>query len=77
MKTKKNIKIITDIAPEEEKLFRKQYLNLADLREEIDKEEDVKLDKRSKEYKTWKENINFLINLYNTRCGYKYYTPIK
>ena len=74
---KKNIKIITDIAPEEESIFRKQYINAADLQEEINKQEDIKHDKRSKEYKLWKENINFLINMYNKRVGYKYYNPIK
>jgi hypothetical protein len=61
-------------------LFKKQYINLAELHEEIEKlfEEGEKLDKRKKkDYQAWKEKINFLIDLYNARSSFKTYNKIK
>jgi hypothetical protein len=70
------------LTPDEDdlNLFKKQYINLAELHEEIEKlfEEGEKLDKRKKkDYQAWKEKINFLIDLYNARSSFKTYNKIK
>jgi uncharacterized protein YpuA (DUF1002 family) len=71
-------KIILDIDDSDLNLFKKQYLNLADIKEEIEKLEDQleKTDKRTKEYKLVKDKINFLIGMYNTKAGWKVYKPM-
>lgn len=71
-------KLILDIDDSDLNLFKKQYLNLADIKEEIEKlEEDMeKLDKRKKDYRLTKDKINFLIGMYNTKAGWKVYKPI-
>ena len=68
-------RIILDIDDNDLNLFKKQYLNLADIKEEIEKlEEDMeKLDKRKKEYRIVKDKVNFLIDMYNTKAGWKVY----
>jgi|APFre7841882793_1041355.scaffolds.fasta_scaffold08227_4 hypothetical protein len=71
-------KLILDIEDNDLNLFQKQYLNLADIKEEIERlefEED-KLDKRKKEYKLWKEKMNFLIDMYNIKVGWKAYKKL-
>jgi len=73
-------KLILTVDDEDLNLFKKQYLNLVDLYEEIEKlfEEGKKIDKRKKKaYKEWKEKINFLIDLYNTKSTYKTYNKVK
>lgn len=70
------------LTPDEDdlNLFKKQYINLAELHEEIEKlfEEGEKLDKRKKkDYQAWKEKINFLIDLYNARSSFKTYNKVK
>lgn len=72
-------KIILDIEENDLNLFKKQYLNLADIKEEIENLEDQmeKLDKRKKEYKLAKDKINFLIDMYNIKAGWKVFKPIK
>jgi hypothetical protein len=73
-------KLILTVDDNELNLFKKQYLNLVDLYEEIEKlfEEGEKIDKRKKKaYKEWKEKINFLIDMYNTRSTYKTYNKVK
>jgi hypothetical protein len=72
-------KLILDIEDSDLNLFKKQYLNLVELHEEIEKlfEEGEKLNKRRKEYKEWKEKINFLIDMYNTRAKFKTYNRVK
>lgn len=73
-------KIILDIDENELNLFKKQYLNLVDLHDEIEKlfEEGKKIDKRKKKmYNEWKEKINFLIDMYNTRSKFKTYNRVK
>lgn len=73
-------KLILDIDENELNLFKKQYLNLVDLHDEIEKlfEEGKKIDKRKKKlYKDWKEKINFLIDMYNTRSKFKTYNRVK
>lgn len=76
----KNTKLILDIDEDEMKLFNKQYLSLPELHEEIEKqfEEGKKIDKRKKKaYKDWKDNINFLINMYNAKSKFKTYNLVK
>ena len=70
------------ITPDEDdlNLFKKQYINLAELHEEIEKlfEEGENLDKRKKKvYQAWKEKINFLIDMYNARATFKTYNKVK
>lgn len=76
---KKNTNIILDIEENELNLFNKQYLSLPELHEEIEKlfEEGDKIDKRKKKvYNEWKEKINFLIDMYNTRSKFKTYNRV-
>jgi hypothetical protein len=70
--------LILSLEDDEMSLFKKQYVSLGELQEEIDKleEEGEKLDKRKKEYKAWKDKINFLIDVYNAKSKYKTYNKI-
>lgn len=73
-------KLITSVDEDELNLFKKQYVNLVDLNDEIEKlfEEGEKIDKRKKkELKEWKEKINFLIDMYNARSKFKTYNKVK
>jgi hypothetical protein len=73
-------KLILSIDEEELNLFKKQYVNLIDLHDEIEKlfEDGEKLDKRKKKaYQEWKEKINFLIEMYNSRSKFKTYNKVK
>lgn len=73
-------KLILDIDENELNLFKKQYLSVVDLHDEIEKlfEEGEKMDKRKKKlYKDWKDKINFLIDMYNTRSKFKTYNRVK
>lgn len=73
-------KLITSVDEDELNLFKKQYVNLIDLNDEIEKlfEEGEKIDKRKKkELKEWKEKINFLIDMYNARSKFKTYNKVK
>lgn len=73
-------KLILSIDDEELDLFKKQYVNLVELHDEIEKlfEEGEKLDKRKKkQYKEWKDKINFLIDMYNARSKFKTYNKVK
>jgi hypothetical protein len=72
-------KIILDIEEDELNLFNKQYLSLPELHEEIEAlfEEGEKLDKRKKkQVSEWKEKINFLIDMYNTKSKFKTYNKV-
>jgi hypothetical protein len=72
------MQIITTVNEADMKLFKKQYVNLSDVREEIKRLDSIApTNKRTKEYKEWKKDINFLIDMYNTRVGYEYYEKIK
>lgn len=76
----KKSKIILDINEDELNLFNKQYLSLAELHDEIEKQFDLgeKMDKRKrKEYIKWRENINFLIDMYNAKGKFKSYNRVK
>ena len=73
-------KLILTVDDDELNLFKKQYVNLVDLHEEIEKlfEDGKKIDKRKKKvYSEWKEKINFLIDMYNARSSFKTYNKIK
>jgi hypothetical protein len=73
-------KLILTIDEEDLNIFKKQYINLVDLHDEIEKlfEEGKKLDKRKKKvYADWKEKINFLITMYNARATFKTYNKVK
>jgi hypothetical protein len=73
-------KLILQLDDDEMNIFKKQYVNLVDLHDEIEKlfEEGEKLDKRKKKaYAEWKEKINFLIDVYNTRATFKTYNKVK
>jgi len=71
--------LILSLKDDEMSLFNKQYLSLGELQEKIDQleEEGEKLDKRKKEYKEWKDRINFLIDMYNAKSKYKTYNKVK
>jgi hypothetical protein len=72
-------KLILTVDDDEMSLFKKQYVSLGELQEEIGnlEEEGEKIDKRTKEYKAWKEKINFLIDVYNAKSKYKIYNKVK
>lgn len=73
-------KLILTLDDDDLNIFKKQYINLVDLHEEIEKlfEEGKKLDKRKKKaVKEWKEKINFLIDMYNARSSFKTYNKVK
>ena len=79
MQQKKN-SIILDIDEDELNLFNKQYLSLPELYEEIEAlfEEGEKMDKRKKKQVIeWKEKINFLIDMYNTKSKFKTHNKVK
>ena len=72
-------KLILDIEEDDLNLFQKQYISLVDLHEEIEKlfDEEKKIDKRKKKvYNDWKEKINFLIDMYNSRSKFKTYNKV-
>ena len=73
-------KLILTVDDDDLNIFKKQYINLVDLHEEIEKlfDEGEKLDKRKKKaYSLWKEKINFLIDMYNTRATFKTFNKVK
>lgn len=73
-------KLILSVDEDDLNLFKKQYINLVDLHDEIEKlfEEGKKLDKRKKKaHQEWKDKINFLIDMYNTRSAFKTYNKVK
>lgn len=61
------------IIPDEDdtSFFGKEYLNLGEVNNEIEKLESSIPDKRTKEYETWKTKINFLIDIYNKLAHFK------
>jgi hypothetical protein len=73
-------KLILTVDDDELNIFKKQYINLVDLHDEIEKlfEEGKKIDKcKKKTYVDWKEKINFLITMYNARATFKTYDKVK
>jgi hypothetical protein len=73
-------KIILSLEDENTSLFSKQYLSLPELCEEIEERlEKLKtMDKRKKkEVKQAKEDVNFLIKMYNAKAKFKTYNLVK
>jgi len=73
-------KIILDIEDSEISLFKKQYLSLLELCDEIEAmlEEINLMDKRKKkELKKAKQDVNFLIDMYNAKAKFKTYNRVK
>jgi hypothetical protein len=71
-------KLILSVDDDELNLFKRQYLSLPDLCDEIEKMLEQKVDKRKKKvYAKWKEDVNFLIDMYNSRAKFKTYNRVK
>jgi hypothetical protein len=73
-------KLILTLEDENTSLFSKQYLSLPELCDEIEQRlEDLqKIDKRRrKELKQAKEDVNFLIDMYNAKAKFKSYNRVK
>jgi hypothetical protein len=71
-------KLILSVDNDELNLFKRQYLSLPELSDEIEKMLEQKVDKRKKKvYAKWKEDINFLIDMYNSRAKFKTYNRVK
>jgi hypothetical protein len=73
-------KIILSLEDENTSLFSKQYLSLPELCDEIEQRlEDLqKMDRRKrKELKQAKEDVNFLIDIYNAKAKFKTYNRVK
>jgi F0F1-type ATP synthase membrane subunit b/b' len=73
-------KLILTLEDENTNLFSKQYLSLPELCDEIEQRlEDLqKIDKRRrKELKQAKEDVNFLIDMYNAKAKFKTYNRVK
>jgi len=73
-------KLILSLDDENTSLFSKQYLSLPELCDEIESrlEEINTMDKRKrKEVKKAKEDVNFLIDMYNAKAKFKTYNRVK
>ncbi len=73
-------KLILSLEDENTSLFSKQYLSLPELCEEIEErmEKLKKMDKRKKkELNQAKEDVNFLIAMYNAKAKFKTYDIVK
>jgi len=66
-------KKFTLIEPDNDDLefFSKEYINIGEVHNEIEKLEDKMPDKRTKEYQQWKVKVNFLIDIYNKLGSFK------
>ena len=73
-------KLILSLEDENTNLFSKQYLSLPELCDEIEArlEEINMMDKRKKkDLKQAKEDVNFLIDMYNAKAKFKTYNRVK
>lgn len=71
-------KLILDVDDNDMNLFKRQYLSLPDLHEEIENLLENRPDGRKrKEVKEWKERVNFLIDMYNAKAKFKSYNRVK
>jgi hypothetical protein len=73
-------KLILSLEDENTSLFSKQYLSLPELCDEIEQRlEDLqKMDRRKrKELKQAKQDVNFLIDMYNAKAKFKTYNRVK
>ncbi|MEI6186894.1 MAG: hypothetical protein WCP46_00130 [Alphaproteobacteria bacterium] len=75
---KKKSSIILEVGEDEINLYKKQYINAADIRDELEKLYEEKPDGRKKvALQEWKNKINFLVDLYNAKAGFKAYNKEK
>lgn len=73
-------KLILSLEDENSSLFSKQYLSMPELCDEIEErlEKLGKMDKRKKkDLKQAKEDVNFLIDMYNAKAKFKTYNRVK
>jgi len=73
-------KLILSLEDEDVSLYSKQYLSLVELSDEIERrlEEINLMDKRKKkELKQAKQDVNFLIDMYNAKAKFKTYNRVK
>jgi hypothetical protein len=73
-------KLILSLEDENVSLYSKQYLSIIELSDEIEKrlEELQAMDKRKKkELKQAKQDVNFLIDMYNAKAKFKTYNRVK
>ena len=73
-------KLILSLDDENSSLFSKQYLSLPELCDEIESrlENLQTMDKRKrKDIKQAKEDVNFLIDMYNAKAKFKTYNRVK
>ncbi len=71
-------KLILEVSDEELDFYKKQYVNALDVKNQIEDMFDNKPDgRKKKDLKVWKEKINFLINIYNTKTQFVSYKKVK
>jgi hypothetical protein len=71
-------KLILDLTDQELDFYKKQYVNALDVKNQIEDMFDNKPDgRKKKELKVWKEKINFLIHIYNTKTQFVSYKKVK
>lgn len=73
-------KLILSLEDENVSLYSKQYLSIIELSDEIESrlEEISMMDKRKKkELKQAKQDVNFLIDMYNAKSKFKTYNRVK
>lgn len=73
-------KLILTLDNENASLFSKEYLSMPELCDEIEDrlEKLKKMDKRKKkELNQAKEDVNFLIDMYNAKAKFKTYNRVK
>jgi hypothetical protein len=70
--------LILEVSDEELDFYKKQYVNALDVKNQIEDMFDNKPDgRKKKDLKVWKEKINFLINIYNTKTQFVSYKKVK
>lgn len=72
-------KLILNVDDGDISLFSKQYLSLPDLHQEIEQRLSSieKMDKRKKKaYQKAKDDVNFLIDMYNAKSKFKTYQKL-
>jgi hypothetical protein len=75
---KKKSNIILEVGEDEINLYKKQYINAVDIRDELEKLYEEKPDGRKKtDLAEWKNKVNFLVDLYNAKAGFKAYNKEK
>jgi hypothetical protein len=71
-------KLILEVSDEELDFYKKQYVNALDVKNQIEDMFDNKPDgRKKKDLKVWKEKINFLIDIYNTKTQFVSYKKVK